>query len=509
MKIAVDYLDVEIGIVSRVEDDTYTIRHAADPAGNVRRGLAFPLGETYCTHTLSRDGVTAFAHAGQSEISGHPCYRNFGLETYIGIAIRVGGETYGTVNFSSSAARDKEFGPRERSFVAMVSQWVSYELSQQRYLEEMQRSQSVLKQQQRELDLIFNLVPARIWFKDDQNRILRLNGRAAQSMAVTVEEAEGANTYDLFPEMAEKYHRDDLAVFESGEPLTDIIEEYTPKRGQKGWVSTDKVPYDDPQTGERRLVVVSQDITSLMQVQDDLKKKTALLEKSNKDLDAFAYVASHDLRAPMRGIENLAAWIAEDVGGIASDETREHLELLRIRIKRLDIMLGDILEYSRAGKYASTTEDVDCSELLSELTAWFADQSTLKVVVEGEMPTLHLARTSFQQIFMNLIGNAIKHHDRESGTVSIGCTPLAEDFMFSVTDDGPGIPSAYREKIFAMFETLHRRDDIEGSGVGLTIVQRLVESLDGRIEIVGGEGRGTSFRFTVPRALEVRELVDA
>lgn len=491
LDIGLTYLGLDIAIISSIQDDTYVVEHVIDRSDTLQPGTTFPLGETYCSLTVQSPEVTAYSNAGRSEICGHPCYEAFQLESYIGVGILEDGIPVGTVNFSAAAARERPFGQREKSFVAMLTKWITYELNQQKSFEELKRSRDLVAQKERELDLVFNTVPVRIWYKDDKNRILRLNADAADSMGMAVADAEGADTYELFPSMAAKYHKDDLEVINSGKPLLNIIEEYTPRDGEVGWVRTDKVPYIDPSNGARHIVVVSQDITEQMQAQQDLRR-------TNQDLDDFAYVASHDLRAPMSGIETLTEWIEEDLGDDVSEETRENLQLLRSRVQRMDRMLSDILDYSRAGRSHAETSEVDCEQLVDDVISWI-DCGDFKVSADPGLPTIHAAPTSLQQVFQNLITNAIKHHDKDTGHIRIACNQDDDYASFSVIDDGPGIDESYREQIFKMFETLARRDDVEGTGIGLSIVERLVESMGGQIAVNDSPyGRGSAFQFTLP-----------
>jgi len=501
------YLDLDMGIVSEIKNDVYRVIHVEDRTESLKPDTEFDLGETYCWHALRGDGVTAFDHAGASEISGHPCYKNFGLESYIGIPIRIAGSVFGTLNFSSATRRDAAFGPREKSFVAMLSQWIAYEIGAQQQLRELTTSREVLKQQEAELQLIFDTVPVRIWFKDDRNRILRLNTHAAASMGMTVAEAEGADTYDLFPEMAKKYHDDDLEVLDSGKARLNIVEKYTPRLGESGWVRTDKVPFADPVDAQRRIVVLAQDITELMRTQEALEAKTELLKETNKDLDDFAYIASHDLRAPLRGVENLAEWIEEDLGDLANDDIREHLALLRNRVSRMDRMLEDILAYSRAGRDVAAPERIDSGALLAEVVDWITTETPFDVSVAEKMPVLVAPKTTLQQLFQNLISNAVKHHDRPDGKVMISAVETPDSYKFSVADDGPGIPEKYRERVFKMFEKLDRRDEVEGSGIGLAIVDRLVRSIGGGVVLESShDGRGSRFQITIPKLNETEDL---
>jgi signal transduction histidine kinase len=291
----------------------------------------------------------------------------------------------------------------------------------------------------------------------------------------------------------------------TGEPIIGKVEATEADGGEQSWVRIDKVPYDDRLSRDRRLICVATDITPFVQTQRALERHAALLERSNRDLDDFAYIASHDLRAPMRGIENLAQWIQEDIAESADAGTLEKLAMLRKRVSRMDRMLGDILDYSRAGRDDAAIEPVDCRSVVEEVTDWVGDRFPHRVEITSELPTLMAQPTTVQQIFLNLISNAAKHHDKAEGRIEVRCESDGAEHCFFVIDDGPGIPERYRDRIFRMFETLKRRDDVEGSGVGLAIVERLVSSLGGRIELHDGpDGIGCEFRVYLPVSVEER-----
>ncbi|MEM9404009.1 MAG: PAS domain-containing protein [Pseudomonadota bacterium] len=513
--IAREHLKMDLAMVSRVEGECIHVEHvdaesrfAAVEPGDERR-----LAETICARTRNEDRLLAVHGDSLGDAFATLADASDPTMHYIGIPLYVHGNRYGTLSFRSFGYSAKPLQYRRNAFVTMLAQWIAYELAQHETTEQLVQSAQALAERERELDAIFNAVPVRIWFKDDKNRILRLNAKAADSMGVTIEAAEGADTYALFPDMAEKYHRDDLSVIESGVPLLNVVEEYTPVAGKRGWVRTDKIPFSTPESGERRVVVAATDITELMDVQTALERQTELLLKSNQDLDDFAYIASHDLRAPMRGIEQLAEWIEEDLEDKMDDETRENLKLMRNRIARLNRMLTDILSYSRAGKEAAKLDRVDLNDVCREVVEWIEGTDRIKVDIGGELPVLHAPRTTVQQIFQNLISNAVKHHDGEVGKVSISVEAGSAEFLFTISDDGPGIPAKFRERVFRMFETLNRRDEVESSGIGLAVVKRLVNSLGGSIRIADTRTvRGCTIEFTLPRSLEEelqREDADA
>ena len=430
---------------------------------------------------------------------------------YVGLPLRVHGKLYGTVSFSSRSAGMRTFETNETSFVPVLARLLSYEFSQRDALDVAVDARRKVEDKQAEVDRILNTVPVRIWYKDDQNRILRLNQKAADSMNLTIEQAQGASTYALFPAMAKKYHEDDQRVIASGEPEFGIVEQYTPVDGPRGWTSTDKIPFKDEVTGEPRLLVVSQDITPIMDAQRNLELQAEELRRTNHDLDHFAYIASHDLRAPMRGIGQLANWIVEDLGEDLDEDVSAKLHLMQQRVKRMDRMLQDILTFARAGKRDELQHRLDVSAVVSEVIALLAPSEGLKVVSEIPNLYLNMARTQFEQIFLNLIGNAVKHHDCSSGTVSLSANVNKDNVVFCVRDDGPGIPLQFQTKVFEMFATLKRRDEREGSGVGLAVVHRVVRAYGGSVTLTSPlTERGTEFRVALPASLVLRnEKIDS
>lgn len=231
-----------------------------------------------------------------------------------------------------------------------------------------------------------------------------------------------------------------------------------------------------------------------------VKERTAELERSNRELDQFAYVASHDLKAPLRAIVNLAGWIAEDAGDRLPSPSQEHLEKLRGRALRMERLLDDLLTYSRVGRRDGVAEEVKTEILIQDAVYLLAPPTGFQVRVEQALPSLFTPRTPLELVFRNLISNAIKHHHQpEQGIVQITARDLDDFVEFEVRDNGPGIEPQYHERIFGMFQTLRPRDEVEGSGMGLAIAKRAVEYRGGIIQIESAMGRGTSFRFTWPK----------
>lgn len=205
------------------------------------------------------------------------------------------------------------------------------------------------------------------------------------------------------------------------------------------------------------------------------------------------------MKAPLRAVINLAQWIAEDAAHTLSDESRKHLGMIGSRVNRLQSLIDGILSYSRAGANAESCERVDVAALLQEVLELLAPPDNARILVESPMPVLMTELAPLRQVFMNLIGNAIKHSARPDTVVSITARKGSEGlWRFSVTDNGPGIDPKYHDRVWKIFQTLEARDKVEGAGIGLSLVRKLVEHRGGHAEIESTLGRGASFVFTWP-----------
>ena len=224
----------------------------------------------------------------------------------------------------------------------------------------------------------------------------------------------------------------------------------------------------------------------------------AALEKSNAELDQFAYVASHDLKAPLRGIANLSQWIEDDLGDRMDDTTRAHMHLLRGRVIRLENLIGGILAYSRAGRERGDNAEVDTAQLVQDVWELLAAPESAEIVVREGMPTLHTNRIQLQQVLMNLIGNALKYNASRALTIEVSAKRERDRWVFSVGDDGVGIAPEFQDRIWGLFQTLERRDKVESTGIGLSVVRKIVESNQGRAWVDSRPGGGALFQFSWP-----------
>jgi len=208
-----------------------------------------------------------------------------------------------------------------------------------------------------------------------------------------------------------------------------------------------------------------------------LENYSSQIKQVNHELEQFAYLASHDLRAPLRAIDNLSLWIEEDLDEYLTVETRTNMDLLRNRVHRMQKMIDDILKYSRAGRLGIELANIDTGKLIDDVIDLLNPPPDFSITSGKNMPRFKTQATPFKQIFINLIGNAIKHHDSDNGKVEVSVTDAGTHYKFRIKDDGPGIPQQYHEKIFGMFQTLKPRDEVEGSGMGLALVKKILDKM--------------------------------
>ena len=267
------------------------------------------------------------------------------------------------------------------------------------------------------------------------------------------------------------------------------------------------------QEGDYSVRVVKQGDDEIGQLYDgfnamleQIQRRQEELERSNRDLDQFAYVASHDLKAPLRAIATLAGWIEEDLEPVITAESREQLQLMQNRVQRMDGLIDGILQYSRVGRLETEGEEVDIGAMLKELVEVLSPPKGMKVVIADGMPTFITKRLRLEQVFLNLISNAIKYHDHPTtGKIEIGLDDAGADYQFSVQDDGPGIDPRHHERVFLMFQTLAPRDKVESTGLGLSLVTKLVEEEGGRAWVESEVGQGACFLFTWPKVPKKQE----
>ncbi len=251
--------------------------------------------------------------------------------------------------------------------------------------------------------------------------------------------------------------------------------------------------------GKKILQGIFRDVTESKNAERRQVQLLRQLEKTNQELKDFAYIVSHDLKAPLRGIHTLANWISTDYGDKFDEDGKEQLSLLSCRVDRMHNLIDGILQYSRVGHVREEKTQINLNELVPTIIDMLAPPENITITVENELPVIEFEETRIIQVFQNLLSNAIKYMNNPEGRIEISCVEDDNFWKFSVTDNGPGIEERYFERIFQMFQTLSARDEFESTGVGLTLVKKIIELYNGKIWVESKVGTGSTFFFTLPK----------
>ena len=342
-------------------------------------------------------------------------------------------------------------------------------------------------------------VPAIIFITRGPRHIIEaVNAKCLESIGGA--DVVGLLARDVWPDgPAERLAALDRA-YESGQPTE--IKELT-ERVQSDGSAEERItdltvqPLKDEDGVVYGLMAHAVDVTDHVRTRKELGELAEVLERTNRELDSFAYAASHDLRAPLRGIANLAQWIEEDLlaSGEIKPETREMLELMRGRMHRMENLIEGLLYYSRAGRVHQQAETVDTGELVRSVVDLLSPPEGMRVIVARDLPTITTERLLLQQVFQNLIGNAIKHTNRVDAEVIVTSRRVGPFYEYAVSDNGPGIAPEFHDRIWGIFQTLEARDRVEGAGIGLALVKKIVESQSGRVWVDSTAGHGATFKF--------------
>ncbi len=349
---------------------------------------------------------------------------------------------------------------------------------------------------------------------DEKGLITLFNPAAENMFGRTEEEMMGRPLDCLMPEMHRDAHRRNIkSYFETGRPnraVGHIVELPAMRRDGERFsmnvsLSVGKIDR------EKFVIAVARDITDRKQAEEILRLEMTQreqaenqlkvlvddLERTNKELQDFAYIVSHDLKAPLRGVISLANWLREDCAGMLDDSGRRYIQKLISRTRRMHDLIDGILQYSRAGRASVKAEPVSSRVMVKEILDSIEPPESISVVIQDPLPTIVYDKMQLKQLFQNLIGNAIEHLGKPRGRVCISCTDRDDAWEFCVKDNGVGIEEGHFEKIFQIFQSLNPQ--AESTGVGLSLVKKIAERNGGSIRVESTVGEGSAFYFTAPK----------
>jgi PAS domain S-box-containing protein len=378
-------------------------------------------------------------------------------------------------------------------------------------LAERKRAEKSLRDSEVLYHSLVDTLPINILRKDLRGRVTYGNRGYCERMGRPLAELLGKTDYDLFPrEHADKYLSDDEKVIRSGQMFEDI-EEHRTGGGEKLYVHVLKAPVRDAKGDVVGTQVIFWDVTARKLAEEALEKTAAELARSNKELEQFAYVASHDLQEPLRMITSYTQLIAKRYKEQLDTDAREFMHFAVDGAMRMQKLIQGLLEYSRVGTRGKPFAQTKCDDILAAALAnlKLAIEESGATVTRDPLPEIMADPVQLTQLFQNLMGNALKFRGHDAPRIHIGVERKARvdaaslnvppyEWIFCVRDNGIGIEPQYFERIFVIFQRLHTQDKYPGTGIGLAICKKIVERHGGRIWLASKPGEGTSFYFALP-----------
>jgi PAS domain S-box-containing protein len=341
------------------------------------------------------------------------------------------------------------------------------------------------------------------WMTEPDGWIFWYNRRWFEYTGTTLEQMQGWGWQQV-------HHPDHLdrvvTHFRHHLTIGQAWEDTFPLRGRDGtyrWFLSRAIPIFDAAGRVIRWFGTNTDITEQQATLLELERAQANLKARNQELDSFVHVVAHDLKAPLRGIFNLSEWIEDDLEGVLSAEIQQHTTLLRNRVQRMAATIDGLLDYARIDRIDATIEPVEVAALLAEAIDSIAPPPTFTIVIAPDLPTIYTKRLFLFQVFTNLIGNSIKHHDRLDGSIQISCQECGDLYEFRVADDGPGIAPAQHDRVFEIFTAMNPQNRADSTGIGLAIVKKIIEAEGGTIRLESDLECGTKFYFTWHKGLAI------
>ena len=360
---------------------------------------------------------------------------------------------------------------------------------------------------------LIECLPQRVFFKDRNSVFLFVNSIFAGDFGLKPEQLVGKSDLDFFPkELAEKYRADDKRIMDQRQAET--IEEMNVVGEMARYVEVVKAPVVDDNGEVMGLLGVFTDITERKMAEGTLKDFAARLERSNRELQDFAYVASHDLQEPLRKVSVFGERLKDKCGETLGEEGKDYLDRMQKATGRMQGLINDLLNFSRVTTKSQPFAAVDLNEVVKEVTTDLEarlEQSGGRVEA-GPLPAIEAEPLHMRQLLQNLIGNALKFRRPDTKPVikiaaEIGKYPPApgarsaaprEMVRLTVSDNGIGFDEKYTERIFQVFQRLHSRAEYEGTGMGLAITRKIVEHHSGEITAKSKPGEGATFIVTLP-----------
>lgn len=512
--------EMELGIISEISDNIYTVKHVISPDNQLQADTTFELKNTYCVHTLASNQATSFHHVANSSIAKHPCYLNFGLESYIGSPLLVEGERYGTINFSSSKNKNRPFNQDELEFIELLSHWIGNEIARDQKIALLQSQQKQMQQQQNLLKEMGKLAGVGAWEVDLVNKTVFWNDVTRKIHEVDDDFVpnldSGINYYKVGPNRERIKACVENAIISGGHFSGEF--EIVTQKGNAKWIATQGRA--EVENGKSvRLFGAFQDISSQIFYREELEKRHQELSLALNARSLFLANMSHEIRTPINGVLGML-----QVMETANFDHNQHrfLSLAKESAKSLLALINDILDFAKVDSGQLNLENIpfNLNQLLENCVNVFkfsTEEKSIKLESQFEATKDLIVvadPTRIRQICANLVSNAIKFTPAGKVKISSALKPInthQAKLTITVVDSGIGIAEEQLKNLFLPF----RQADISttrkygGTGLGLSICQNLAKLMNGQVLVESVIGQGSRFNVEIELSLADESAISA
>lgn len=488
LQIGLDFFQLDTALVSMISGQRYTVRKVvSNTPVSYNAGAELDLNDTVCGQFIEKRHSLLIDNLSGSELNNLPCHRKTGIESFVGATIQTASGPYGSLSFSSSTPRRRDYGHNEKNFAILIAKWIGFLLGNVEQLEFQEKQTDYYKS-------LFASVPTILLLTDPEGLIISTSNLFSQQVGEKSETIPGRNCLEFIHSNDKELVKKSLS---EGTALDLPVKMF---HSEKGYFDAEvNITVKSIGTLQGIRMITATDVTSRNIALRDSEEQNKRLESANENLNQFAFIASHDLQEPLRKIQQFSSFLEEDLEDVLSEDAQFHLNVIVDASQRMSTLIHDLLRYSGTTQAEADMEELDTSAMMQEILQEMElsiEESNAKVTVI-DVPDVTGNRSLLKQLFTNLVSNSLKYKSSERAP-EIEIRGFGKDNKdgIMIADNGIGFDMNFSKKIFEPFNRLHNNKEYKGNGIGLAICSTVCEKHGWHLSAESELGKGSKFIVT-------------